>query len=85
MNKHEGMPDPEKIPGLLKELSGVLYSTNQAKQFGVAIATFYRELKDGGMTDEQAYELTCQYMSTLNLGQMIKGFGHHKGKSQEDD
>lgn len=89
MNKHEGMPDPEKIkeilnvvsekiPGLLKELSSVLYGTSQAKQFGIAVATFYKELKDSGMTDDQAFELTSQYMSTLNLGQMIRGFGHHK-------
>lgn len=93
MNKHEGFPDPEKIkeilnvvsekiPGLLKELSNVLYSTDQAKQFGIAIATFYKELKDAGMNDEQAYELTSQYMSTLNLGQMIKGFGHQKDKKK---
>lgn len=89
MSKNEEIPDPEKIkeilnvvsekiPGLLKELSGVLYGTAQAKQFGIAVATFYKELKDAGMTDEQAYELTCQYMSTLNLGNMIKGFGRHK-------
>ncbi len=96
MNKHEGIPDPEKIkeilnvvsekiPGLLKELSDVLYSPSQAKQFGVAVATFYKELKDAGMTDEQAYDLTRQYMSTLNLGQMVKGFGHHTGKGHGDD
>lgn len=96
MNKHEGIPDPEKIkeilnvvsdkiPGLLKELSDVLYSPSQAKQFGIAVATFYKELKDAGMTDEQAYDLTRQYMSTLNLGQMVKGFGHHKGKDHGND
>jgi len=96
MNKHEGIPDPEKIkeilnvvsekiPGLLKDLSDVLYSPSQAKQFGVAVATFYKELKDAGMTDEQAYDLTRQYMSTLNLGQMVKGFGHHKSKGHRDD
>ena len=43
MNKHEGIPDPEKIkeildvvsekiPGLLKELSSLLYSPESAKQ-----------------------------------------------------
>ena len=96
MNKHEGIPDPEKIkeilnvvsekiPGLLKELSGVLYCPSQAKQFGVAVATFYKELKDAGMTDEQAYDLTRQYMSTLNLGQMVKGFGYHTGKGHVND
>lgn len=95
MNHHEehGMPDPEKIkeilnivsekvPGLLKELSGVLYSPDQAKRFGIAVATFYKELKDAGMTDEQAFELTKQYMSTLNIGGMFSKFagpGHNHG------
>jgi len=88
MNKHEGMPDPEKIkeildvvsekiPGLLKELSGLLYSPESAKQYAEAAATFYKELKKAGMTDEQAYELTSQYLSTLNLGKMVGRFGRH--------
>ena len=88
MNKHEGMPDPEKIkeildvvsekiPGLLKELSGLLYSPQSAKQYAEAAATFYKELKKAGMTDEQAYELTSQYLSTLNLGKMMGRFGKH--------
>jgi hypothetical protein len=76
MDEH-GIPDAEKIkeilnvvsekvPGLLKELSGVLYSPDQAKNFGVAVAIFYKELKAAGMSEEQAFELTRQYMSTLN-------------------
>ena len=88
LNKHEGMPDPEKIkeildvvsekiPGLLKELSGLLYSPQSAKQYAEAAATFYKELKKAGMTDEQAYELTSQYLSTLNLGKMMGRFGKH--------
>lgn len=87
MNKHEGMPDPEKIkeildvvsekvPGLLKELSNLLYSAESAKNFAASAATFYKELKGAGMTDEQAYDLTRQYMSTLSLGQVMKGFRH---------
>jgi len=91
MNEHEGMPDPEKIkeilnvvsekvPGLLRELSRILYGEEEAKQFGTAVATFYKELKEAGMTDEQAFELTRQYMSTLNLGQMMRKFGQHKNE-----
>ena len=56
MNKHEGIPDPEKIkeilnvvsdkiPGLLKELSDVLYSPSQAKQFGVAVGDILQRTK----------------------------------------
>ncbi len=88
MNNHERMPDPEKIreildvisekvPGLLKELSELLYSPKSAKQYAEAAATFYKELKNAGMTDEQAFELTSQYLSTLNLGKMMGKFGYH--------
>jgi hypothetical protein len=88
------MPDPkqvkeilnvvsEKIPELLRELSGVLYSPDQAKQFGLAAATFYQELRNAGMTDEQAFVLTNQYMSSLNLGQTMHGLGGHNWDGHE--
>jgi len=78
----------EKVPGLLRELSDILYSPEQAKKFGVSIATFYKELKDAGMTDEEAFQLTQQYMSTLNIGKMMHGkMGHemhgHDGCCEE--
>lgn len=86
------MPDPEKIkeildivsekiPGLLKELSELLYSPESAQKYAEAAAIFYKELKKAGMTDEQAYELTSQYLSTLNLGRMMGKFAKH----HEDD
>jgi len=89
MSKNEGMPDPEKIkeildvvsekvPGLLKELSNLLYSPQSAKQYAEAAATFYKELKKAGMNEEQAYELTSQYLSTLNLGKMMGKFAKHE-------
>jgi len=82
MNNHEEMPDPqkikeimdvitEKIPGLLKQLGDLLYGPKSAKQFAEAAAIFYKELKNAGMTDGQAFELTQQYMSTLNLGNLM--------------
>ena len=88
MNNHEGMPDPEKIkeildvigekiPGLLKQLSELLYGPKSAKQYAEAAAIFYKELKSAGMTDEQAFDLTRQYMSTLNLGNIMGKFVHH--------
>jgi len=92
MHEHSehDMPDPEtikeilnivsdKIPELLKELSGVLYSPEQAKQFGLAGATFFKEMKAAGMTDEQAFILTNQYMSTLSFSSAMHGFSHHGG------
>ena len=83
---HDRMPDQEKIkeildivsekiPRLLKEMSGLLYSPKSAKQYAEAAAIFYKELKDAGMTNEQAFELTSQYLSTLNIGKMMGKFG----------
>jgi hypothetical protein len=82
MSENEGMPDPEKIkeildvisekvPGLLKQLSELLYGPKSAKQYAEAAAIFFKDLKAAGMTDAQAFELTKQYMSTLNLGNMM--------------
>jgi len=41
------------------------------------VSQHLKELKNAGMTDEQAYELTSQYLSTLNLGKMMGKFGKH--------
>jgi len=83
---HNNMPDPdkikeildvvsEKVPGLLKSLSDIMYGPEAAKNYALAVATFYKELKAAGMSDEQAYEMTKQYMSNLNLGGMMSKFG----------
>jgi hypothetical protein len=86
--EHDQIPDPEKIkeildvvaekvPGLLKELSNILYSPESAKQYAEAAAIFYKELKKAGMSESEAYELTSQYLSTLNIGRMMKGVSVH--------
>ena len=88
MNKSDSIPDPEKIkeildvvsekvPGLLKEFSELLYSPKSAKQYAEAAAIFYKELKAAGMSEDQAFELTSQYLSTLNLGKMMGNIGEH--------
>ena len=88
MSNHDEMPDPqkikeildvvgEKIPGLLKTLSELLYGAQSAKQYAAAAPIFYKELKAAGMTDAQAFELTQQYMSTLNLGNLVGKAIHH--------
>ena len=97
MNKHhdhgDEMPDPEKIkeildvvsdrvPELLKKLSEVLYGEDQAKTYGKAVAIFYNELKDTGMTREQIFELTRAYMSTLNMGSMMSGMSGSWGEGE---
>lgn len=61
----------EKIPKLIENLTDILYGEKSSAKFGKAVATFYKELVDSGMTKDQAYELTQQYMSSLNLSGLI--------------
>jgi len=87
----------EKVPALLNSLADVLYGKEQGAKYGQAVSEFYKSLKDAGMTDEQAYELTKQYMSAMNLGGMIgeairgsgkragRGISVQVGKKDEDD
>ncbi len=96
MARHEGMPDPEKIkeilnvvsdrvPDLLKKLSDALYGVDQAKKFGKAAAVFYKELKGTGMSDDQIFELTRQYMSTLSIGNAFGKFAEGHGHEYEHE
>ena len=72
----------EKVPTLLNSLTDAIYGKDASAKFGAAVADFYKTLKGSGMTDEQAFKLTEQYMSSLNLGGMIaKAVGkRHEGE-----
>jgi hypothetical protein len=56
----------EKIPDLLEKLSDILYSQENAVKYGDAVATFYKRLIDAGMDNDQAFQLTEKYMSSLS-------------------
>jgi len=76
----------QKVPALLNELADVIYGTEQSKKYGKAVAQFYKELKEAGMSDQEAFELTRQYMSIFSLGgalgKMMGGGG--RGEHGED-
>ncbi len=76
----------EKIPALLNQLTDVLYGKESAAKYGQAVAGFYKALKESGMDDKQAYELTKTYMSSLDfmslLGKAVGG--HDKGGIDEN-
>ena len=61
----------ESVPQLVEKLTKVLYGAEESQEFARAIATFYKALKDAGMTDQQAFELTKEYMSNLSLSSLI--------------
>ena len=90
--KHD-MPKPEEISGLLaavsKELPGLvkgildaLFSPQAAADMGTAVATFYKNLKEGGIPEEQALSMTKDYLGTLTKwSETLKGIklGKHEG------
>ena len=73
----------DKIPAILNSLTDSIYGKDASAKFGTAVANFYRTLKDSGMTDEQAFKLTEQYMSSLNLGGIISKAVGHRGSGEE--
>jgi len=65
----------EEIPGLLEKLTKIMYGAKESEDFGKAVANFYKALKDAGMSNEQAFALTQEYMSNMNLGKIMRGVG----------
>lgn len=77
------MPDPEQlrqifqvigesVPELLDKITKILYSASEGERFGLSVAAFYKSLVAAGMTTQQSFELTKEYMSNVSLGGMLK-------------
>jgi len=60
-----------EIPKLLESISNVIYKAENAEVMGKSIAGFYKQMKEAGMDDKQAFEMTQQYMKSFSLGGMI--------------
>ena len=75
----------ETVPGLLESLSKVLYGEKESAEFGKAVANFYKSLVDAGMSSDQAFRLTRDYMSNISLGNMMRGVSSmgESGKGKE--
>lgn len=60
-----------EIPKLLESISAMIYKQENAEQFGKSVAQFFKQMKDAGMDDKQAYELTQKFMSSFSIGGML--------------
>lgn len=60
-----------EIPKLLESIGKVFSNPENANQIGKAVAQFYKELIAAGMTTQQAYEMTRDYMASFSLGGLI--------------
>jgi hypothetical protein len=77
------MPDPEQlrqifqvigdsVPELLDKITKILYSAAEGERFGQSVAAFYKSLVEAGMSKDQAFTLTKEYMNNVSLGGMLK-------------
>jgi hypothetical protein len=87
------IPKPEEISGILaavsKELPGLVkgildsfFSPEAAADMGKSVATFYKNLKEGGIPEDQALSMTKDYLGTLTKwSETLKGMriGHNEG------
>lgn len=60
-----------EIPKLLEAVGKVFSNPESANQIGKAVAQFYKELIAAGMTPQQAFEMTKDYMASFSLGGLI--------------
>ncbi len=60
-----------EIPKLLESISKTMYSADNAAKLGEQTAEFYKKLREAGMTDEQAFKLTEEFMANFSVGSMI--------------
>jgi hypothetical protein len=78
----------EEVPGLLEKLTKILYGVKESEDFGKAVGNFYKALKEAGMSNEQAFQLTQEYMGNLNIGRTFGGMGRQMqkmGKNEKED
>jgi len=77
-----------EIPKLLESIGKVFSNPENANQIGKAVAQFYKELIAAGMTPQQAYEMTRDYMASFSLGGLISSgikMGTEMGRNSKKD
>lgn len=63
----------DKVPGLIKGLVNAVFSEDSARNMAKAAATYYKELKDGGLPDDVALRMTQDYVSLFTkIGDIVK-------------
>jgi hypothetical protein len=80
-----------EIPKLLDSIGKTLYNPQNAESLGKSVAQFYKQMRDAGMDDKQAYEMTQNFMKNFSMGSMISDMlggaikNGMKGDKDDDD
>jgi hypothetical protein len=81
----------EQIPALIKGIISSVFSAEAGRNMGAAAASFYKELRAGGIPNEVAVKMTEDYVKTFtNLGELVReamsrkgGLSRERGKGKE--
>lgn len=62
-----------KLPLFMDEITKAMANEIYVQRFGFSVCQFYRSLKQEGMEDREALELTKEYIHAFNIGAIVKG------------
>ena len=62
----------DKVPRLIKELMGSLYSKDAGTNMGQSVGAFYKELVESGIPAADALGMAKVYLFSLDMKQQIK-------------
>ncbi len=70
----------KEVPALIKGIVGSVFSEEAGRDMGKAAGAFYKELKESGMPEEAAVEMTENYISVFtSLSDIMKKLDIGKG------
>jgi hypothetical protein len=74
---------PVMIQGIVSAVFSAVFSEEAGRNRGKAAAAYFKELKDGGLPEQVAVEMTKEYMRTCSLGYMLRSA--RKGRWSHDE
>jgi hypothetical protein len=75
----------DKIPGVIKGLLTSIYSEDTARSMGKAVASYYDELKAGGLPDDVAVLMTKEYLGMFRFGEMFRSGSRGIGQRVQEN
>jgi len=68
----------ETVPKLVRDIIGAVISEETGRNLGRAIGSFYKELRDAGISPEEALKMTREYMASLmKIGELLPRLLRH--------
>ena len=68
----------ETVPKLIRDTIGAVISEDVGRNLGKAVGSFYKELRDAGITPEEALKMAKEYMaSIMKIGELLPSLVKH--------